>query len=416
VSYRDSRQQQSSAEIKELDDYEAALRRRSRRGNIIKWSVFGVLLAVGLGSCFGPIVVGIGQEEWRNRKVPLASAEQKQVDDTLTTIEANARKSQSSFQDMWPKIKGREIGARKDLGRCTVQVPAPELRRKDEGRSLEDSSMAYGWTFIDVTPADAKSPINTLKMPRGSVALNNSGYGDRYVLPPVGLKTAPPDRVPTLSSTLLTERVKELREESKKLRASDQENYLDRVKAFGADGMGIDVIVFVDFWADPKMTNELAPTPPPPADDLEAFNTPTKLPARLFDPGFAVAHAIAWDPSTQKVACAAQAVAKSSEHITFRSDQLEPLQQDLVLELERELGRQWVAAGDAPPTLEAPVLTPRLTTSPPTSASAAPTPPPTASAKRPTHHLHYGDPCKSSLECPSDGFCDSQKHCAEGPL
>lgn len=355
MSYREPRQQQSSAELAELSAYEAQLIKRSKRTKVIMSTVLVLMLTVGLGSCLGPIAWTIGEEEWRNRKVALTTAEQKQVDDSLAPIQASTNKSQAAFAAIWPKIRNHEIGARKDLGRCTVNVPGPALRRKDEGRSLEDSRGAYGWTFIDVTPADSRSPIAALKMPRGSIALNNAGTGDLYVLPPVPLKTASADSVPILASTSLSEDVTRLREEARTLRANDHQNYLDRVRSFAADGMGIDVIVFLDFWQDPKMTSEMAPAPPPPKDDLEAFTRKTVRPARLFDPGFAVAHAVAWDPASQKVVCAAQAVAMSSEHITFRSNQLEPLQQDLVLELEHELQRSFVAVGDAPPKLAPPV-------------------------------------------------------------
>ena len=158
-------------------------------------------------------------------------------------------------------------------------MPGPDLRKKDESRSLTESSGAYGWTFIDVTPADARSPLATLKMPRGSIALSNSGYGAPFVLPAARLNTAPPDRTPTLASTSLVERVTQLREEARTLRANDHKNYLERVNAFTEEGMGIDVI--------------------------------------------------------------------------------ERLQQDLVLELERELDRSFVAVGDAPPKLEPPVIAKR---------------------------------------------------------
>ncbi len=421
VSYRDSRQQQTSAELAELSAYEAQLHRQTRRKKIVMWSVFGVLLTVGLGSCFGPIIGAIAEEEWRNRKVPLTSAEQKKVDDTLSTVEANAKKSQAAFAAIWPRIRDREIGARADLGRCNASVPGPDLRKKDQSRSLEESSGAYGWTFIDVTPAEARSPLATLKIPRGSLALNNSGYGDRFVLPPAPLRTAPSDRTPTLASMSLVDDVARLRAEAKALRAIDHKNYLERMNAFAADGMGIDVIVFVDFWADPKMTHEVAPPPPPPKDDLEAFTHPTPRPAMLFDPGFAVAHAVAWDPATQKVVCASQAVAMSSEHISYRSDQLEPLQQDLVLELERELGRSFVGVGDAPPKLEPPAFAIRAlsgTPAPSSSASAPTTPMPSPTAApsvRSPHDRRYGDTCRTSSECPSDALCSGGR-CAQGPM
>ena len=100
----------------------------------------------------------------------------------------------------------------------------------------------------------------------------------------------------------------------------------------------------------------------------------------MFETGFAIAHAIAWNPEKQEVACAAQAVALSSEHITFKSNNLEPLQQDLVLELERALNRNFVAVGDAPPKLERPSL-PSPAPSP--SAEADTGAPPTKKSKKP---------------------------------
>jgi hypothetical protein len=355
MAYRQSPPQQSSAEHAELDAYEAQLIRRSKRTKTFMAVFLTLLLIIGLGSCFGPIGAAIAEDAWDNRHVSLTAAEQKQVDDALGPVESSAKKSQAAFDAIWPKIKNREIGARKDLGRCTASVPGPVIENKESSRSLEDSAGAYGWTFIDVTPSDARSPIGTLKMPRGSFALNNTGYGDRYVLPPAQLKTASPEKAPILASTSTADRAASLREEVKTVRAKSKNELLLRVNHFGDEGMGIDVVVFLDFWQDPKMTYEMAPTPPPPKDDdPEAWTRPTPRPARLFDAGFAGAHAVAWDPSKQQVVCASQAVAMSSEHITFRSDQLEPLQQDLVLELERALQRAFVAAGDAPPELERP--------------------------------------------------------------
>ena len=368
MSYRDSPPQRGSAELAELDAYEAQLRRSARRKKIVMWSVFGVMLTVGLGSCFGPLTIAIGQEAWRTRTVKLTRAEQNEVEDALAPLEANAKKSQVAFEALWPKIRNREIGAREDLGHCTVRVPGPDLEERDETRSLEDSAGASGWTFIDVTPKDARSPLATLNMPRGSLNLNNSGTGERFVMPAARLNIAPGDKAPTLASNSVLEDASRLREQGKTLHSDGHEEYLRRVHALADEGLGIDVIVFVDRWEDPKMTTEMAPTPDHDPDD---FAHPTPRPARLFESGFAVAHAIAWDPDHQKIACAAQALGMSSEHITFRSDQLEPLQQDLVLELEHALQRSFVAVGDAPPALETPSPTP----------SATPTPTPTPSGQ-----------------------------------
>lgn len=337
----------------EVDEYEGQLRRRAKRKKVIGGLVLGLLLAIGLGSCFGPIGYSIGSEAWRTRKTKLTAEEQKRVSELLDPMEANAKKSQAAFEAVWPRIRGSEIGARRDLGPCRVSVPGPTLRTKDASRSLADSSQAYGWTFIDLTPGGG--PLGKLKMPQGSIALNNTNPNDRYVLPEHPLKTAPADKAPILASTGEGPRAAELRQEAATgIRADGHKEYMRRVEAFAEDGLGIDVIVFVDLWEDPKLSSERAPPPPPPKDDYEAFAKPAPKPTVLFDAGYAIAHAVAWNPEKQEVACASQALALSSEHITFRSNDLAPLQQDLVLELERALQRNFVAVGDAPPKLERP--------------------------------------------------------------
>jgi hypothetical protein len=342
----------------EVLEYEQQLIRRARRKKIIGGLVIGLLLTVGLGSCFGPIGVSIASDAWHSRKTKLTPDEQRRVAELLDPIEANARKSQAAFEAVWPRIRGSEIGARRDLGGCKVDVPGPTLRTKDASRSLADSSQASGWTFIDLTPPDRRSPIEHLKMPSGSIALGNYAGADRYELPPRPLKSAAPEKAPQLESTAIGPRAAELRAESAKgIRADSHAEYMRRVATFAEDGLGIDVVVFLDLWEDPKMTSEMAPMPPPPRDDYEAFTRPAPKPTRIFESGFAIAHAIAWNPEKQEVACASQALALSSEHITFKSNDLAPLQQDLVLELERALNRNFVAVGDAPPKLERPALT-----------------------------------------------------------
>lgn len=355
MPYREQSSQPVSPESAELAAYEEQLRRQAKRKQVVFGLVLGGLAVVGVGSCLGPVGVSIAQEAWRRRKTKLSSEEGARVNALLGPIEANAEKSQAAFEAIWPKIRGREIGARGDLGRCRVGVPGPRLRTKDDSRSLEDSAQAHGWTFIDLTPPDARSPIETLQMPKGSIALNNTGTGDRFVLPGRPLKTAPPDKAPTLTSTAMRARAAELRAESTDgIRAEQHEEFLERVERFADSAMGIDVVVFLDAWEDPRLSNEVAPAPTPPKDDLEAFARPAPRPKQLFESGFAVARAIAWDPAKQEVACASQAMAFSSEHVTFRGRDVAPLQQDLVLELQAALQRSFVAVGEAPPKIERP--------------------------------------------------------------
>lgn len=330
-------------------DYEQQLIRRARRKKIIGGAVITLLLTIGLGGCFGPIGCELAKDAWHSRKTKLTPEEQKRVAALLDPIEANAKKSQAAFDAVWPRIRGNAIGARHDLGPCRVNVPGPSLKTKDESRSLADSSQAYGWTFVDLTPADRRSPIETLKMPAGSIALGNYPGSDRFVLPDRPLRTAPPDRAPMLSSTAMGPKAAELRAESAKgIRADSHADYMRRVTAFAEDGLGIDVVVFLDMWIDPHMTSEVK-QPELPKDDYETFAKPTPKASRIFDTGYAFAHAIAWSPEKQEIACASQALAMNSAHVTFRSNNLTPLQQDLVLELERALDRSFVAAGEGPP-------------------------------------------------------------------
>ena len=356
-------------------DYEKQLVRRAKRKKIIMGVLVALMLSIGLGGCFGPVGYELALDAWRSRKTKLTAEEQKRVAELLDPIEANAKKSQAAFEVVWPRIRNSEIGARRDLGRCQVDVPGPSLKTKDDSRSLADSAQAYGWTFVDLTPADHRSPIERLKMPAGSIALGNYPGSERYVMPDRPLKTAPPDKAPILASTAMGPKAAELRAESAKgIRADSHAEYMRRVRAFAEDGLGIDVVVFLDLWDDPKMTSEIK-QPELPKDDYEAFAKPTPKPTRIFETGIAIAHAIAWNPEKQEVACASQALALSSEHITFRSNNLTPLQQDLVLELERSLDRSFVAVGEAPPKLERPA--------PATSTEDAGAPDAGAPAKKP---------------------------------
>jgi hypothetical protein len=345
----------------ELDAYEGQLRRRARRSKVIFGLVVGLMGVAGLGTCMGPIVVEVGQSAWRSQKTKLTKEEVARVDAQLAPIEAEAKKSQEAFDAIWPKLRSGAIGARKDLGRCTVDVPGPNIRRKEESTSLQDSAQGVGWTFVDLTPPTARSPIEGLRMPQGSIALNNTGT-DRYTLSPRPLRTAPPDRAPTLDSTARGARAAELRAEaSAPMRRDSHGAFLYQVKSFVAEREPVDVVVFLDFWADPRFSDAR----PTAEENLRAAPRGGR-PTRLFDPGLAVARAFAWSPAKQEIVCASQALGQSSPDITFRSSDIAPLQQDLVLQLERELDRSFVAVGDAPPRIDVP---PRAAE--PTDAGAA---------------------------------------------
>ena len=109
----------------------------------------------------------------------------------------------------------------------------------------------------------------------------------------------------------------------------------------------IDVVVFVDLWDNPRFTNET----PSSREDLERLERGA-LPSRSFHGGVAIARAFAWSAAKREIVCASQDVARNSSDITFRSSDISPLQQDLVLQLERSLQRSFVAVGDAPPRLD----------------------------------------------------------------
>lgn len=264
MTYRAPTPPPTPPENAEIAAYEAQLVRRVKRKRLITALVIGGLAIVGLGSCVGPLGVTLAQEAWSRRRTKLAPEEQRRVQNLLGPIEESAKKSQAAFEALWPKIRDSEIGARSDLGPCRVNVPGPRLRTKEESRSLEDSAEAYGWTFVDLTPSEARSPIALLKMPQGSIALNNTGTGERFSLGDKPLRLATPDRAPLLASTSDGERATALREESEQgLRADQRESYLSRVTSFADHAMPIDVIVFLDAWEEPKLTSEVKEPPPP---------------------------------------------------------------------------------------------------------------------------------------------------------
>lgn len=359
MPYRQPEPPPVSPELAELDDYERELRRRDKRKRMVVAFVIGGMALVGTGSCVGPVAITIASDVWHARKTKLTSEEQQHVTALLDPIEQSARKSQAAFEAIWPKVRDSEVGARKDLGVCRVRVPGPRLKTKDESRALDDSANAYGWIYVDRTPPEQRSPIGALKMPRGSIALNNTGAGDRFVLPHSPLNIASPDKAPALQSTASGAHAAKLRAEAADgIRADSHRDYVRNVDAFASDALTVDVIVFLDAWKDPKMTNEMSPEPPPPKDDLDTFVHPARPRSQLFESGYAIAHAVAWDPTKQQVVCASQAIAVNSEHLNFKvtapADDLPALRQDLILELEAALQRSFVAAGDSPPKLERP--------------------------------------------------------------
>jgi hypothetical protein len=256
-------------------------------------------------------------------------------------------------------------------------VPGPKIRHKDERVSIDDSSQGSSWTFVDLTPAPLRSPIATLSMPQGSVALNNTANGDRYVLPDRPLRTAPVDKAPTLDSTTIGLGVAKLREEAATpMRHDGHRGFVYHVETFAKDALPIDVVVFLDSWESPSLSD--AP-PPAPKDDLEAF-TQGSRPTKMFHSGFAIARAFAWSPTKQELLCSSAAFAENSPGISARSNDVAPLEQDLVLQLEKNLEQSFVAVGDAPPRIE-----------PPPPAPAEPSAAPAESAK-PTSNkrAHHG--------------------------
>ena len=121
------------------------------------------------------------------------------------------------------------------------------------------------------------------------------------------------------------------------------------VKQFAARVRTIDVVVFVDLWDNPKFTNESTSD----RKDLAALERGA-LPSRTFEGGVAIARAFAWSSAKREIVCASQNVARNSSDITFRSSDVGPLHQDLVLQLEKSLQRSFVPVGDAPPRLDRP--------------------------------------------------------------
>ncbi len=351
MAYRDPAPPPVSQESAELAAYEAQLRRSARRKKIVFGLVVGGMGVLGFGSCLGPVAVTVASEVWNGRKTKLTAAEAKEVKDRLDPLEADAKKSQAAFDALWPKLRAGEIGARRDLGACLADVPGPNIEHEDSSTSLQNSSEGEGWTFVDVSPSAAKSPLEGLKMPQGSMALNNTGTGDRFVFAGRPLRTASGAKAPTLDSTTTGLQVASWRAEAAEpIRHDAHASFLDRVKSFAGDGLPLDVVVFVDLWEDPKFSDAPAPTP---KDDLEALEKGS-LPTRMFEGGLAIARAFAWDPQQQKIVCASQALAESSEDIRIRSDDIAPLRQDLVLQLEKSLVRSFVAVGDAPPRIARP--------------------------------------------------------------
>jgi hypothetical protein len=361
MSYREPQRPQVPPEVAqaqaELVAMEAQMMKAARRKRtIFALAVTGVCV-VCLGTCVGPLGYGIARDAWDDRKTKLTKDEQKQVETKLSAIEANVKKSQEAFEAAWPKIRSNEIGARADLGRCGVYVPGPSLETKDDSLSLGDSSASSGWTFVDLTPADKRSPIGTLKMPRGSIPTSNGYNSERFVLPPSPLRTAQPEKAPILDARGDADRAAELRKESlAPIRHDLHGDFLQRVDEFVNRTLPVEVIVFLDVWEDPGFTAEVAKPEPKrnQRDEAWGFQPKDALPVRVFKSGIAIARAFAWDPSKQTVACASQGLAINSEDITFRSSDISPLQQDLVLQLERRLQKSFVAVGTAPPKIERP--------------------------------------------------------------
>ena len=351
MAYREPAPPTARPESPELDDYERKLLRSARRKKIIVSAIIATMAVLGLGSCLAPCATEIVGSALRNRTTKLTDAEAKQVRELLDPIEANTKKSQPAFDAIWPKLRAGELGPRRDLGACGTYVPGPHITTKDDSTSLKDSSQGVGWTFIDLTPAPARSPLADLPMPQGSMALNNAGT-ERHVFAAKPLRTAPGDKAPTLDSTTTGLGVARWRAEAAAgIRHDDHAAFLERVKSFADGALPVDVVVFVDLWENPRFSD--APPPPLPKDELEDFNRPS-LPTRMFESGLAIARAFAWDSEKQRIVCASQALARSSPNVTFQSRDLAPLQQDLVLQLERGLQRSFVAAGAAPPRIERP--------------------------------------------------------------
>jgi hypothetical protein len=348
MAYREPAQPPARPESPELDDYERKLLRSARRKKILVSAVITTMAVLGLGTCLAPCATEIVGSAWRERTTKLTDAEAKQVRELLDPIEANTKKSPPAFDAIWRQLRAGELGPRRDLGACDAYVPGPHIKTKDDSTSLEDSSQGVGWTFIDLTPASARSPLASLPMPQGSMALNNAGT-ERHVFAAKPLRTAPGDKAPTLDSTTTGLDVAKWRAEAAAgIRHDDHAAFLERVKSFAGGALLVDVVVFVDLWENPKFSDA-----PPPKDETEDFNRPS-LPTRAFEGGFAIGRAFAWDPEKQRLVCASQALARNSPNITFRSRDLAPLQQDLVLQLERGLQRSFVAVGAAPPRLERP--------------------------------------------------------------
>lgn len=338
----------------EFDEYEQRLKRSAKRKRIVIGLIIGSMLLFGVGTCFGPFVLAIGGAIYDGQKTKLTKDEAKHMSDVLDPAEAKAKKSQAAFEAAWPKIRSGEIGARRDLGGCKVDVPGPSIKSKSDDSSsvsLGDSSDS-GWAFVDLAPPEAKSPLATLKMPSGSIRKNNVGT-DTWQLPPQPLNLAAADKAPQLRSQHVLTQVDALRAEAKGgVERSNHKSFMFRVDDVPKYNFDIEVVVFVDDWVEPKFDSGVKPST---TDDLEALEKGIH-PVRTFQSGYAIARAFAWDPDALAVVCASQAVAMNSDDITFRSDDYTPLEQDLVLQLEHMLERNFVAVGDAPPKLTRPVF------------------------------------------------------------
>jgi hypothetical protein len=331
----------------DTDELEALIRKKRRRMRILFFVCTFGLTTVGLGACMGPVA----KELWDERKTGLDRAENKRFHAALDPLTARANASQAAFAAAWPKLRRGELGPRPDLGECQTYFAQPHIERSEDDTSLDRSSQGSGWTFIDGT-SGGDAGIGSVGMGYHVLDLGN---GQTFRLPSHALETKPPDQVPTLeSSTDLLGRVERFQS-----RADDgihhdwHDKFLDEVEEQTKDPPPADVIVFVDLWKDPAWA------PVEERDDdggamerarerLERAKTHRPL-AREFDSGFAVARAFVWDSGTARVTCAGRALAMSSDGITYRSDDLEPLRKDLALQLERAIGRSFQAAGDVDP-------------------------------------------------------------------
>ena len=332
MPYREGAPPPPDPVLRELDAYEQQLLRTGRRTRLVFALVVGGTALLGIGSCVGPPTYDATTTAWRQRKTKLTTQEASEIGAVLDAVEADAKKSQAAFDAVWPRLRDHELGPRRDLGTCRVTVPGPTIERKDSSTSLKDSSQSEYWTFVDLTRGSARSPLERLKMPGQP------------------LRTAPGDNPPTLRSTTAALAVAEYR---KRAAAPVQHDghleLLRQVTSFAASIRTVDVVVFVDAWKNPKFSDET----PSDRKDLAALERGA-LPTRTFEGGLAIARAFAWSAAKREIVCASQNVARNSSDITFRSSDISPLQQDLVLQLERSLHRSFVAVGDAPPRLDRP--------------------------------------------------------------